>query len=216
MNQKSKNNKEIKKGKLLLVEGNDEKVFFKILLEKNAIYNIQIISSGGSKQFKKKLPAITRTPGFDEVTSLAVIHDADTDAQGAFQSVCSILNNNDLNFPKEVSSFISGSPNVGVFIIPDGKNPGNLESLCLSTVQSESIAGCIEPFINCIRQKTSVKNTRYKFPRNINKAKCKAFLSAMEEDVPSLGIAAEKGYWNLDSDKLKPLLDFLKKLDREN
>ena len=216
MNQKSTSDIEITKEKLLLVEGKDEKKFFKILLEKNEIYNIQIISSGGKSQFKRKLPAIKNTSGFDEITSLAVIHDADTDAQAAFKSVCSVLKNNDLNFPNKVSSFIPGSPNVGVFIIPDGKNPGMLESLCLSTVQSESITDCIEPFINCVRQKTSVRNTRYKFPRNVNKAKCKAFLSAMEEDIPSLGIAAEKGYWNLDSDRLTSLLDFLKKLDCEN
>ncbi|MDE0119619.1 MAG: hypothetical protein OXM55_06400, partial [Bdellovibrionales bacterium] len=34
--------------------------------------------------------------------------------------------------------------------------------------------------------------------------------------TPALGIAAEKGYWNLDSDKLKPLSDFLKELDCEH
>lgn len=216
MDQKSKSSIKITKEKLLLVEGTDEEVFFKILLEKNAICNIQIISSGGKEQFKRKLPAIKNTPGFDEITSLAVIHDADTDAQIAFQSVCSVLNNNDLNVPKEVSSFAPGSLNVGVYIIPGGESSGSLESLCLSTVQSENITDCIEPFINCVKQKTSVRNTRYKFPRNVNKAKCKAFLSAMEEDIPSLGIAARKGYWNLGSDKLKPLLDFLKELGCEH
>ena len=216
MNQKSKADINITKEKLLLVEGKDEEKFFTILLEKNEIYNIQIISSGGRKQFKRKLPAIKNTPGFDEITSLAVIHDADMDAQATFESVCSVLKNNDLNFPKEVSSFISGSPNVGVFIIPDGQNSGMLESLCLSTVESKNIIDCVDSFMCCIEKDVQERSNKYKKPKNIHKAKCRAFLSAMEEDTPSLGIAAEKGYWNLDSDKLKPLLDFLKKLDREN
>ncbi len=34
----------------------------------------------------------------------------------------------------------------------------------------------------------------------------------MKEDTPSLGVAAQKNYWNLDSEKLNPLSDFLRKL----
>ena len=68
---------------------------------------------------------------------------------------------------------------------------------------------CIDSFTDCIKKK---ENSNYKTPINIHKAKCRAFLSAMEKDTPSLGIATEKGYWNLNSDKLKPLLDFLKQV----
>jgi len=202
--------KEIKKQKLLLVEGKDEEVFFKIFLKKKNIDDIQIMSSGGKEQFQKLLPIIKKAPGFDKLNSLAVIHDADNDVQVAFQLICSVLRNNNLNNPQEVSSFISGSPKVGVFIIPDGENTGKLESLCLSTVKSEGIMECIDSFIDCIEKKP--KKNIYNFPKDIHKARCRAFLSAMEKDTPSLGIAAEKGYWDFDSEKLHPLLNFLKQL----
>ena len=88
-----------------------------------------------------------------------------------------------------------------------------LESLCLSTVESENLHKCINSFIECIETETILDGNReYKKPKNLHKARCKAFLAAMEEDTPSLGVAAQKGYWNLNSTKLQPLLDFLKKL----
>ena len=177
----------INRKKLLLVEGKDEEVFFKILLEKKGIGEIQIMSSGGKDQLKALFPRIQKTRGFDEVTSLAVIHDADINAQATFQSICSVLNNNNLNSPQQVSSFASGSPRVGVFIIPDGQNEGKLESLCLSTVKSESIIKCIDSFITCIEQQSNLNDNSYKKPKDIHKARCRAFLAAMEKDTPSLG-----------------------------
>ena len=204
--------KEIKGQKLLLVEGKDEEVFFKIFLERKRIDGIQIMSSGGKEQFKILFPEIKKTPGFDEVSSLAVIHDADNDAQATFQRICSVLNNNNLNSPQKVSAFVSGSPRVGVFIIPDGKNTGKLESLCLSTVKSEGIIKCIDSFITCIEQESNSNDNSYKKPKDVHKARCRAFLSAMEKDTPTLGVAAEKGYWDFNSEELNPLLDFLKQL----
>ncbi len=204
--------KEIKSQKLLLVEGKDEEAFFKIFLKKKKIDGIEIISSGGKEQFQKLLPIIKKATGFDGVNSLAVIHDSDNDAQAAFQRICSILINNNLNSPQEVSSFVSGSPRVGVFIIPDGENTGKLESLCLSTVKSEGIIKCIDSFIACIEQESNSNSNGWKKPKDIHKARCRAFLSAMEKDTPNLGIAAEKGYWNFNSEKLNPLLNFLKQL----
>ncbi len=216
MNQKNRFSIKITETKLLLVEGKDEEFFFKTFLKKKEICNIQIISSGGKDKFKNKFPAIKNTPGFDEVTSLAVIHDADTNAQGAFQSICSVLKNNSVDYPKQISSFTtSNSLRVGVFIIPDGGNQGKLESLCLSTVESDSIIECIDSFMSCIKQQSQLDINRYKEPKDIHKARCRAFLSAMEEDIPSLGLAAEKGYWNLDSDKLNPMLNFLQELNRK-
>ena len=184
--------KEIKSQKLLLVEGKDEEVFFKIFLKRKKIDGIQIMSSGGKHQFQTLFPRIKKAPGFDEINSLAVIHDADMDAYKAFQSICSVLNNNDMKSPDKISSFVSGSPRVGVFIIPDGKNKGKLESLCLSTVESEKIIKCIDSFIACIEQESNLNNSGYNPPKDIHKARCRAFLSAMEKDTPTLGIAAEK------------------------
>ena len=206
--------KEIKKEKLLLVEGRDEEVFFEALFRKRNISEIQIMESGGKEQFAKELPEIIKLPNFRTVSSLAVVQDADQSAGKTFKSICSVLKKNALKAPDKPASFISGPPKIGVFIIPGENNPGMLESLCLSTVESGESKGlleCVDSFIDCVK-KESIGNTLYKTPKNFDKARCRAFLAAMEEDTSALGIAAEKGYWNLSSDKLKLLLDFLNNL----
>ena len=70
------------------------------------------------------------------------------------------------------------------------------------------IVECIDSFMKCNKDLKS----RYKKPRNEDKARCKAFLSLMEEDTSSLGVAAQKNYWDWKSNGLKPLIEFLKEL----
>ena len=221
-NENSTQNKkplEIKKKKLLFVEGKDEKNFFECLLQKiNLSEEIQVIDSGGKEQFSKIFPVYKKAPGFDDVISLAVIQDADSDPHAAFNRIHTVLKNNGLEPPETVGSFQSittpeySLEKVGIFVIPDGTSKGNLESLCLSTViESNSIKECFDSFIKCVKQKIPSDNS-HKKPKNIDKACCRAFLATMEEDTPSLGVAAQKNVWNLDSEKLKPLSDFLTKL----
>ena len=201
--------KKIDQKRLLLVEGKDEVAFFETLLEEKQINEIQVMDTGGKKQFQTLFPNIKKTPGFDELETLAIIQDADTDNQETFQSVCSVLKHNKIDVPQKISSFVSGSLKVGVFIITNNQNTGNLEALCLSTVESDSVMKCVDSFTDCIKKKN---NSNYKLPINNYKAKCRAFLSAMEKDTSSLGVATKKGYWNLESDKLKPLLNFLQQI----
>ena len=195
------------------MEGKDEVAFFTVLLNRKNIQGITVLESGGAQQFSRQIKAIKNIPNFDNVDSLAVIHDADDNSQRRFQSISSMLTNNGFKVPKKIGSFTSSAcrPKVGIFIIPDNINSGMLESLCLSTVQSKELIKCIDSFIECAQQ-ASQKDNVYKQPKNLEKARCRAFLSTMEEDTPSLGVAGRKDYWNWDSGKLVPLLDFLKSL----
>ena len=210
---------EIEKEELLLVEGKDECNFFETFLQHINIQNIQIKDVGGTSQLKQKLKEITLTPGFGKVKSLAIIQDADKDATARFKSVCSALENakalensdlDNLEIPKRIGIFSSGHPKAGIFIIENKNGQGILEDLCLSTVENiEKIKEkCINPFLDCISQELE-NNSRYKPPKNKSKARLIAFLSAMEEETRSLGVAAQKSYWNFDSDSLKSLKDFL-------
>ena len=204
----------IKEKKLLMVEGKDEESFFQVLFEKKGIKGVQTMSVGGKDNFSNNLSDIMKTSNFGNLKSLAILRDADQSAKNAFKSICSALRSNDLPAPSQSGDFkADDSLKVGIFIIPDGKNPGMLESLCLSIVKpgGEGIIKCIDSFMECIKE-LAQKDTGYKQPKILEKARVRAFLSAMEENTPSLGVAAQKGYWDLDSDKLKPLLHFLKNL----
>ena len=202
-------NKNIEKKKLLLVEGKDEENFFEVLLNKHNIQDIQVISSGGKDQFRKIFPQIKLMPNFDNLISLAVIQDADINARNRFQSICNTLRSNNLKAPKQLEKFTDSIPRTGVFIISDTEGKGSLEDLCLSTVENSQkiIQECIDPFMSCMEKKS-----KYGKPNNISKAQLRAFLSFMQEDTPSLGVAAQKNYWNLHSNKLDSLVSFLKNI----
>jgi hypothetical protein len=49
-------------------------------------------------------------------------------------------------------------------------------------------------------------------PANPAKARAKAFLAAMPESVPHVGLATRRGYWNLDHPSLNELKSFLARL----
>ena len=58
--------------------------------------------------------------------------------------------------------------------MPDGKNKGNLETLCLSTVKTEGVMKCIDSFMDCMKQELKLKSNDYQEPKSIYKARCRA------------------------------------------
>lgn len=194
------------KTRLLAVEGDDEVNFFEKLLEYIGISkNVDIRKSGGKDNLKNLMQAFTITRGFRAIEVIAVIRDADENANDAFKSVTGILKKIGLKSPKKPGEFSSGKPSVGVFIIPDNSSGGMLEDLCLDCVRDHEAMKCVDEFIACTQR---LKEG----PQNIPKAKAQAFLAAKPRIVNSVGLGAQKGYWNFDSQRLRPLINFLKRL----
>ena len=193
--------------RVLAVEGLDEKNFFDKLLKYLGISEFQIEDVGGKEKFPKKFPVLLKTPGFfapDEsslVTHLAIVRDKDEDE--AFQSVASIVAGAGLVPPSKHSTFSKGSPKVGVFIMPGSKVKGTmLEDLCLKTVEGHPAMKCVNEFASCV----SALEAK---PKNMAKAKAQTFLAAQAEIVNSVGLGAQRDYWNFDSPALDELKQFL-------
>lgn len=202
------------KEKVLLVEGNDEVNFIKALCEHCGIDDIQVEEIGGKSNLPAELKVILKDAGFrNNVKAYGVIRDADADNNAAIQSVQSILRNNKQPVPRGHSNFADENGiKVGIFIMP-GDEPGMLEDLCFQTVD-HPISGYVNAFIDGLGEvlpdKAKAKDgERYFYPKNINKARLAAFLSAMHEYKPSLGIAAKAGYFDFNSEALRDFKSFL-------
>lgn len=194
----------IRHNKIIAVEGRDDANFFNALLRHIKITDVDIREVGGKAQFKDKLPALFRTPGFSDVYIFAVIRDADQDANSAFESIRNLLKKEGFAPPAKINMFSDNSPKVGIFIMPGNSEKGMLEDLCLKTVADNPAMTCVKPFMDsCLKLKTP--------PGNLAKASAQAFLAAMPEIVNSVGVGAEKGYWNFDSPILDELKNFLLK-----
>lgn len=200
----------IKSKKLLVVEGQDEGNFFDALLQDTKITGVDIRYVGGKDQFKNKLPALRKASGFFNadgssfVTHLAIIRDRNSD--DAFKSIVGILKKEEFTYPKKHGQFSIGNPRVGIFIMPGNKIKGTmLEDLCLKTVETHPAMKCVNQFADCVSELET-------FPKNMSKAKAQVFLAAQPEIVNSVGLGAQKKYWDFESPVLDELKRFLSNL----
>jgi hypothetical protein len=186
---------------LLAVEGEDERNFFNALLSHIGVLGVQIEPVGGKHQFKNKLPALLKTPGFSLVQHLAIVRDKDED--NAFESIANTVKKAGLTPPVGSGRFSDGSLRVGIYVMPGGDVAGTmLEDLCLETITDHPAMACVRRFADCICGLVDP-------PHSPSKAKCQAFLAAQVEIVNAVGLGAQKGYWDLESPVLNDLKGFL-------
>jgi len=196
--------------KIIAVEGPDDDNFFDALLRRMNITDFDIRFVGGKDEFKNKLSALKKVSGFFDtdgspfVSHLAIIRDENGD--NAFASVTNILKKEGFTPPKKHGLFSNGNPKIGIFIMP-GETVGGtmLEDLCLKTVENHPAMKCVDEFASC----ASALETK---PKNISKAKAQTFLAAQPEIVNSLGLGAQKNYWDFESPALDELKQFLSNL----
>jgi len=200
--------REIRNKKLLVVEGASDVGFFVKLLEKIRIAGVYVLGIDGARTFNERLPRLPKMRGFSKITHLAVVRDRDQD--DAFKSVANILKRK-MGFsdvPANNAEFATGSPRIGVFIMPGETVAGRmLEDLCLKTVENDPAMQCVNDFACCVSELQTP-------PRNLAKAKAQvfkaqAFLAAQPETAGSVGLGAKKGYWNFDAACLAELKGFL-------
>jgi len=193
--------------KLLLVEGADAFYFFKPLLHAEKLLDqIEIRNFGSVTDLHHYLSLLKRIDGFDRVNSLGIVRDAEDNAHSAFLNVCRSLEHAGLAAPTAPAVTANGLPNVTVFILPDCKNPGMLETLCLSAVKSDRVMPCIEKFFRCVqRQGMPMPNNQYK-------AQAHAFLATRPVPDLQLGEAAASGFWCFGDPAFDQLKQFLRAL----
>ncbi len=192
--------------KIIAVEGPDDDNFFDALLRRMNIKDYDIRFVGGKDEFKNKLPALKNVSGFFNangspfVTHLAIIRDGNGD--NAFESVTNIIKKEGFTPPKKHALFSNGNPKIGIFIMPGTTVKGTmLEDLCLKTVEKNPEMKCVNEFASCV----SAMEPK---PKNMSKAKAQTFLAAQPEIANSVGVGAQKGYWNFESTVLEELKQF--------
>lgn len=205
----------IESGRLLLVEGKDKAAFFDKIFQHQDITGVQTWDVGGKDKFKITFHYLFGSDGFSKVRALGIVRDAERNpASSAFTSICSILEKYSLPIPKAANTLIDGKNaqdrniRIGVFIMPNNADAGILEDLCLASVRTEPVFGCVDRYLECCRSALP-ENER---PRNPAKAKVQTYLAARREITNSLGLGARKGYWNFDHDCFEDIERFLRRL----
>lgn len=190
----------------ILVEGNDQRNFFEAFISHLAIANIQVQNFGGVDQLRDFLEGLVDVTGFQAVKSVGIVRDAETSAQAAFQSVQSSLSNAGLPVPNQPEERAGSSPAVTVLILPGNNRPGMLETLLNETFANTPVDDCINAFFGCVEDASGVPTQRP------HKARARIYLTTKPEPHLSVGVAAKRGYWNLDHPVFDQLREFLRAL----
>lgn len=200
----------IENKRLLLVEGKDEVYFFGKMFKELALMDqIQIIEIGGVERMNSTLSALMLMPNFESVQSIGIIRDADDSVESALQSLRNILGQSNLPAPAQHNSFEQGESDlkVGVFIMPGSEIDGTmLEDLCLKTVEDQPYLPLIERYLS------QLEAEGLELPSNIAKSKVQIYLASQKRIVHSLGLGAQRGYWNLNHSSLEDVKRFLHSL----
>lgn len=195
---------------LLLVEGRDEVGLFNELI-KNCLQGnksqIQVLDAGGKEKFKDNLETI-RTLALKRPTlrSIGVIRDADDNPNGSFDSVCGSLRSAGYEPPAAHAEFSNATPSIGVFIVPDGSQPGAIETLCRRSVAGEAAAKCVDDYMECLTTNNALKS------KNPDKTFTHAYLAAMEDPVARVGEGALQKVWDFQSPAFAALSQFVRGL----
>ena len=197
---------QITKNKILIVEGRDEENFFEAYFEDHlSISDIQILPIGGKTLLPDNLEVLVKDSNFiSNVQVLAIIRDADNNANSAFQSVCAALKKSKLPIPNAPLQVVDGNPMVNVMIMPPGSSSGKLEDLCLQSVSSDPALPCLHSYFSCLQVIPG-----FSMPQDISKAKVHAFLSSRIESDLRLGEAALASYWPFGNAVFDPLKNFI-------
>ena len=199
----------IEKSKQLLVEGNDQLNFFEAFLTHLGIRDtVQVQNFGGVDELQLFVETIAATREFrDMVESLGIVRDAESrPAQSAFQSVQSSLSRAGLPIPERMNQPFGGTPALSVFILPDNRPDGMLETLLCKTFDGTQMGGCIDGFFECVS--TSIGES----PHRPDKSRAFAYISTMSNPNVSVGVAAKKRYWDLDHVVFDGVRNFLRSL----
>lgn len=213
---------EIKKPKLLLVEGQDEISFIGALLHAMDISDIQLWDAKGKTKMHQALGAVRFAPGFESVTSIGVMRDADENAKGAFDSVKASFEAHGYPVPQRVGDRATkGGLAASIFILPGDDAPGMLETLVWRSFEDRQIAQEVSGFINRCADLLPAEQdgeqrptgpAGWRKPRSPDKARMQAFLATMIDALPRMGMAAEKGYFDLTHGSFAALCNYISSL----
>lgn len=203
----------ISESRVLLVEGKDEFMFFSSLLGATpGLSPFQVIPVGKEK-LRDSLSIIREM--FDRAAltceALGVVRDADEDASGAFQSVRDALCDGEWASPGRPGrhgEVTSDFPKIGVFIMPDGRQRGALETLCRRAVEDTEAGRCATEYLRCMERAGRIAGVAARR----DKAFAHTYLAGSDDPVARVGEGAQQGIWDYTHAVFSPLVDFVRRL----
>ena len=189
----------------IFVEGKEDKFFVDALIGSHFLDrkdDFEIIFTSGWTNLKNSATTIKKFN--DQGFKVLVIFDADAAPEGGFSKRLESILKKKEDYSLEFE----------VFLFPDNQSDGDLELLLEQIVNDEhrDILKCFQSYEECLSSEPAKK---YQLP--IRKSKIYAYVDAFpksqkeKEDFKKGDfLFYNESIWNLNSDRLKPLIEFIK------
>ena len=187
--------------KLILAEGRDAELFLVWAVRHfRPERDFQVMDFGGIKELTNFLKLLTNDESYDDVETIVIARDAETDAEAAKRSIQRSMSEAHIPVPQKPFEYTQNSTMKTAFMIfpgPHQKN-GTLENLCLSTVEKDPLLKCVDDYLECAKAEGEP------LPR-IHKHKLHCFLAGKKDcaGLP-IGLASRENAWDFDHPTLEP------------
>ena len=166
--------------------------------------DVQIRNFGGTQDLREFLLAFKDLTRFSDIVKrVGIVRDAETDFDSALASVRSSFENANLPVPEFHGYFTNSSPAVGAMILPGENQNGMLETLLCMSISGCEIDDCINQFFECVEDKAGINIRRRE------KARARVYFATRLDPHLSVGVAAKRGYWNLNHGAFEGVRNFL-------
>ncbi len=225
----------INSSKLLVVEGDDEEKFFGHLLRHESIENVHIQNVHGGEKFPKHISSLHGISGYANVRQIAFVKDAERDAAHvaftqiltSFQQALAAWSartrppmDTQWQLPSKAGEVKTNADfSFGIFIMPNNKDQGTLETLCLEAVKHRPVSGMVETFLcdcrTCHKSECATQAQQDTVHDDMawhwDKRKVQAYMAAepIKKFSRHLGLAAKNGTWPFGDIAFTPLRTFL-------
>ena len=191
----------IEKEKLILAEGKDAYHFFCHACNfYRETQDVQVMHFGGNDDLPNFLLDLTNMDKYDEVNTIIIARDAETDAKAATDSIKHSMKQATIPVPERPFEYIRNATLKTAFMIFPGpqQKDGTLEDLCLLTVENDPLLECVDGYLECAKAKGE------QFPR-IHKNRLHCFLAGKDDSVGlPIGLAFKAKMWPPEHPVLEP------------
>jgi hypothetical protein len=167
--------------KLIVCEGEEDRIFFHQLIEKRGLQKFQILNAGSKDNFCNSLIKykLERTDDFQRLEHIVFVADNEDNPQDRFDNVCTQIDRvfGPNKCPKLPRETVGQKPKITILMIPWDGEQGHLELLCQQSAKTfkGSVTAAIDQFLATVNADKWHNN-------KTSKAWLRSFLAIVADD----------------------------------
>jgi hypothetical protein len=195
MSSKKEDILELKEELVFLCEGKADQNFLRKLTKKRDGFpefdTLDPDKFYSNNQFDRMLTALKGNAiAFSKIKGVLIVADSGNDPQKTFEEICKQIKKAGgfgvPSAPLEIAQ-TEKHPAIAVMLLPDEKNPGGLETLCVKEILSKKfwVKNCLESFLQCDKIQVHTWS-----PEKQDKSRYHCLVAALNESDPSKAVSS--------------------------